>query len=59
MQKLEKRLEELMYVAKVHGLRKQAIRRHFGELDYIKQKQFIEEFQWEIIKTTNENNYQD
>lgn len=59
MQNLEKQLEELMQVAQVHGLRKQVIRRQFAELESIKQKQFIEEFQWEIIKTTNKNNYEE
>lgn len=59
MQKLEKQLEELMQVSEVHGLRKQVVRRQFAALDNIKQKRFIEDFQWEVIKTTNKNNYQE
>lgn len=60
MQKnLENQLETLMETAQVNGLRKQVVRREFAGLSDINKKQFIENFQWEIIKTTNKNNYRE
>jgi ABC-type uncharacterized transport system ATPase subunit len=54
---MKNELEELMSVAGVRGNTKNKIRETFSGLDKIKQKQFLEEFQFEIIRTTTKLTY--
>jgi len=41
-----------MAVAKVNNTRKAKVRRDFAQMEDIKKKEFIENFQFEIIRTT-------
>lgn len=52
-------LEGLMTVAQVNGMRKAKIRETFSQLEKSKQKEFIENFQFDIIRTTTKLNYND
>jgi len=54
---MSKLLEELMMVAQVNGQRKAKIRETFASLEKNQQKQFIENFQFDIIRTTTKLNY--
>jgi hypothetical protein len=50
-------LEDLMRVAQVNGKRRVKIRETFAALSNNKKKQFVEDFQFDIIRTTTKLNY--